>query len=42
MQKTNVSWSMVVGYYKLYQVVNPIIAAFLGEVSLVEKIITAH
>lgn len=42
MHKTEVSWRMTVGYDKLIQVVNPIIAAFLDEVPLVEKIITAY
>lgn len=42
MQKTGIFWRMMVDYYKLNQVVNPSIVAFLDEVSLVEKIITAH
>lgn len=42
MQKTNGSQRMTVGYYRLNQVVNPIMSALLDEVSLVEKIITAY
>ena len=42
MQKTGMFWRMMMDYYKLHQVVNPSIVAFLDEVSLVEKIITAH
>ena len=40
--KTDVSWRMMVDRYKLSQMVNPIIDAFLDEVSLAEKIVTAQ
>jgi hypothetical protein len=40
MQKTNITWRIMVDYYWLNQVVNLIIVAFLDEVSLIKKVIT--